>query len=71
MQARKSAKGWRPISLISVPAKGLERLVARRVASAALAKGLFGPLQAGAVPYRFTTDLLAALVYSAEARKIS
>jgi len=44
VQARKSTKGWRPISLISVPAKGLERLVARRLANAALGKGVFGPL---------------------------
>ena len=35
------------------------------------AKGLFGPLQAGAVPNRSATDLLAALVYTAEAGKVS
>ena len=45
--------------------------MARRAAGVAVAKGLFGPLQASAVPGRFTTDLLAALIYTAEAGKTS
>jgi len=45
--------------------------VARRAAGAALAKGLFGPLQAGTVPNRSATNLLAALVHTAKAGKVS
>jgi len=41
------------------------------MATAALTSGVYGPLQAGALPNRLATDLLAALVYSAEARKVS
>ena len=70
-RARQCTKGWRPISLISVPAKGLERLVARRLARAADEGGLFGPLQAGAVLRRSAIDLLVALVYTAEADRVS
>ncbi|EGS19356.1 uncharacterized protein CTHT_0048150 [Thermochaetoides thermophila DSM 1495] len=44
----RSYKGWRPISLLSVFGKGIERMVARRMTAAALRAGLLPPEVAGA-----------------------
>jgi len=59
-------KGWRPITLLSVLGKGVERLLARRMTAIALAAGLIPLNTAGAVPSRSASDLFAALVYDAE-----
>jgi hypothetical protein len=52
---------WRPISLLSCIGKGLERLVARRIAHAAVIQQVTHPNQAGALPKRSATDLAATL----------
>lgn len=43
LSARASPKGWRPIALLSVIGKGLERLVARRIEAAGRSCSTFGP----------------------------
>ncbi|RKK39565.1 hypothetical protein BFJ69_g18522, partial [Fusarium oxysporum] len=59
-------RAWRPISLLSCLGKGLERLVARRLAWACIHHGVLHPQQAGALPKRSATDLVAALVHDIE-----
>ncbi|KAM5344599.1 hypothetical protein ACJ41O_013134 [Fusarium nematophilum] len=59
-------RAWRPISLLSCLGKGLERLVARRLAWAAIHYGVLHPQQAGALPKRSATDLIAALIHDIE-----
>ena len=61
-----TTKGWRPISLLSVLGKGVERLVARRFAREALARDVFAEGQASPVPGRSATDLLASIIHDAE-----
>jgi hypothetical protein len=61
-----SARAWRPISLLSCLGKGLERLVARRLAWASIHRGVLHPQQCGALPKRSATDLVAALVHDIE-----
>lgn len=60
-------KGWRPISLLSCLGKGLERLIARRLAHAAVAEGVLPPQVAGALPKRSAIDIVSALVHDVEA----
>ncbi|CZR35886.1 uncharacterized protein FPRO_17006 [Fusarium proliferatum ET1] len=57
---------WRPISLLSCLGKGLERLIARRLAWAAVHYGVLHPQQAGALPKRSATDLVTALIHDIE-----
>jgi ribonuclease HI len=59
-------RAWRPIALLSCIGKGLERLVARRMARIALQHTVISPQQAGALPTRSATDLLACLVHEIE-----
>ncbi|RKK09713.1 hypothetical protein BFJ65_g16158 [Fusarium oxysporum f. sp. cepae] len=59
-------RAWRPISLLSCLGKGLERLVARRLAWACIHHGVLHLQQAGALPKRSATDLVAALVHDIE-----
>ena len=54
-------RAWRPISLLSCLGKGLERLIARRLAWAAIHHKVLHPQQAGALPKRSATDLVTAL----------
>jgi ribonuclease HI len=61
-----SCRSYRPIALISCLGKGLERLVARRMTWSALRGRLISPQQAGALPKRAATDLVAAFVNDAE-----
>ncbi|KAF4417974.1 RNA-directed DNA polymerase from transposon X-element [Fusarium acutatum] len=61
-----STRSWRPIALLSCLDKGLERLLARRVASTALAYKVISPQQAGAIPTRSATDLLACVTHDIE-----
>ncbi|KGQ02481.1 Retrovirus-related Pol polyprotein from type-1 retrotransposable element R1 [Beauveria bassiana D1-5] len=57
---------WRPISLLSCLSKGLERVIARRMAYAALKHGILHPSQAGALPKRSAVDIVASLIYDVE-----
>ncbi|KAM3466574.1 hypothetical protein MY5147_009007, partial [Beauveria neobassiana] len=57
---------WRPISLLSCLSKGLERVIARRMAYAALKNGILHPSQAGALPKRSAVDIVTSLVYDIE-----
>ncbi|SCO77346.1 uncharacterized protein FRV6_01558 [Fusarium oxysporum] len=59
-----SPRAWRPISLLSCLGKGLERLIARRLAWAAVHYSVLHPQQAGALPKRSATDLVTALVHN-------
>ncbi|KAF5236483.1 hypothetical protein FANTH_11251 [Fusarium anthophilum] len=56
-------RAWRPISLLSCLGKGLERLVARRLAWAYIHHRVLHPQQAGALPKRYVMDLVTALVH--------
>ncbi|KAF5255354.1 hypothetical protein FOXYS1_14244 [Fusarium oxysporum] len=59
-------RAWRPISLLSCLGKGLERLIARRLAWAAVHYSVLDPQQAGALPKRSATDLVTALIHDIE-----
>ena len=59
-------KNWRPISLLSVLGKGIERLVARRLAFWALKAGVTSPQHLGALPGRSAVDLVECLVHDIE-----
>ncbi|KAM6508463.1 hypothetical protein FALCPG4_19002 [Fusarium falciforme] len=59
-------RAWRPISLLSCLGKGLERLIARRLAWAATHYQVLYPQQAGALPKRSATDLVTALIHDIE-----
>lgn len=61
-----TAKKWRPISLLSCIGKGLERLLARRVARTAIAFGIIPAQYFGALPKRACTDLVACLIHDIE-----
>lgn len=61
-----SPRSWRPIALLSCLGKGLERLVARRIASTALTYKVLSQQQAGALPTRAATDLLACVTHEIE-----
>ncbi|KDN63501.1 hypothetical protein CSUB01_12226 [Colletotrichum sublineola] len=61
------AKGWRPISLLSTIGKGLERLVARRMAKKCVELSILHPQVAGALPKRSATDIVGALTHDVEA----
>ncbi|KJZ68791.1 hypothetical protein HIM_11822 [Hirsutella minnesotensis 3608] len=56
-------RAWRPISLLSCLGKGLERLIARRLAWASIHFGVLHPQQIGALPKRSAVDLVAALTH--------
>ena len=47
----------RPIALLSCVGKGFERLLAKRIANAALHEGLLSPRQAGAIPGKSAIDM--------------
>ncbi|KAJ3495916.1 hypothetical protein NLG97_g3048 [Lecanicillium saksenae] len=57
---------WRPISLLSCLGKGLERVIARRMAYAAIKNGILHPNQAGALPKRSAVDIVVSLIYDIE-----
>ncbi|CVL09150.1 uncharacterized protein FMAN_15430 [Fusarium mangiferae] len=59
-------RAWRPISLLSCLGKGLERLIARRLAWAAIYYNVLHSQQAGALPKRSATDLVTALIHDIE-----
>ncbi|OAA57839.1 reverse transcriptase [Akanthomyces lecanii RCEF 1005] len=57
---------WRPISLLSCLSKRLERVIARRMAYAAIKYGILHPNQAGALPKRPAVDIVVSLIYDIE-----
>ncbi|XP_044720134.1 endonuclease-reverse transcriptase domain-containing protein [Hirsutella rhossiliensis] len=59
-------RAWRPISLLSCLGKGLERLIARRLAWASIHYGVLHSQQTGALPKRSAVDLVAALLHDIE-----
>jgi exonuclease III len=59
-------KSYRPISLLRTLGKGLERLVARRLAWVAIKYNVLHPQQFGALPLRSSADLTACLVHDVE-----
>ena len=61
-----TARAWRPISLLSCLGKGLERLLARRLAWASIHYGVLHSQQIGALPKRSAVDLVAALIHDIE-----
>ena len=63
---RTSPRSWRPIALLSFVGKGLERLLAKRIAWTALTHDLLSPQLGGALPKRSTMDLVASFVHEAE-----
>ncbi|KJZ70713.1 hypothetical protein HIM_09897 [Hirsutella minnesotensis 3608] len=61
-----TARPWRPISLLSCLGEGLERLVAKRLAWAAITQKVVHPQQAGALPKRSCSDPALALLHDVE-----
>ncbi|KAI1001962.1 hypothetical protein K3495_g6240 [Podosphaera aphanis] len=57
---------WRPISLLPVLGKGLERLLARRFAFWALSNRIISPTHFAALPGRSAMDLVECLVHDVE-----
>lgn len=62
-----TAKGWRPISLLSCLGKGLERLVAKRMAWLAIKHRVVPKQLFGALPGRSAVDLVSCVIHDAEA----
>ena len=50
-------RSYGPIALLSCVGKGFERLLANRIADAALREGLLSPRQAGAIPSKSSIDM--------------
>lgn len=65
---RTSPRSWRPIALLSCLGKGLERLIAKRMAWTALTCRVLSPQHGGALPKRSTIDLVASFVHEGEKR---
>src|SRR6195952_3663236 len=63
---KSSPRSWRPIALLSCISKGLERIIARRIAWTALTSGLLSPQHGGALPKRSAMDLVAAFTHDVE-----
>jgi len=61
-----TVKGWRPVSLLSVVSKGVERAVAGWLGTTGLVEGWFGQGQAGGIPGRSTTDIVLRMLAEVE-----
>jgi hypothetical protein len=59
-------RSYRLIALLSTLGKGLERLVARRLAWTAIREKVVHPQHFGALPGRAASDLVAAAVHDIE-----
>ncbi|OHW91300.1 reverse transcriptase, partial [Colletotrichum incanum] len=57
---------WRPVSLLSCLGKGLERLIAKRMAYLTILEGVASPQQVGALPGRAAVDLTTCLTHEIE-----
>ena len=64
---RTSVRSYRPIALLSCIGKGLERIVAKRLAWLGLEKGLISPQHCGALPKRSAMDLITCFTHEVEA----
>ncbi|KAL8299201.1 hypothetical protein RB594_003652 [Gaeumannomyces avenae] len=62
----KTTSGWRPITLLLVLGKGLERLMQRRMAAVAVLGNVVSRDTAGALPLRSAQDLVASLVFDTD-----
>jgi hypothetical protein len=58
---------WRPIALLSCIFKGLERIIARRIAWTALRNKVLSPQHREALPKQSAMDLVALFIYDVEA----
>jgi ribonuclease HI/endonuclease/exonuclease/phosphatase (EEP) superfamily protein YafD len=63
---RTSPRSYRPIALLSVLGKGLERLLARKMSWLAITLQITGTQQFGALPLRSAVDLTACLTHDVE-----
>lgn len=63
---RSSPRSYRLIALLSVLGKGLERLMAKRMAWLAITHKILHPQQFGALPCRSATDLATCLIHDVE-----
>ncbi|RAL64847.1 hypothetical protein DID88_001443 [Monilinia fructigena] len=63
---KSSVRSWRPIALLSCVGKGLERIIARRIAWTSLTHSTLSPQHCGALPKRSAMDLVAAFVHDVE-----
>ena len=63
---RSSPRSYRLIALLSVLGKGLERLLAQRMAWVAIKHKILHPQQVGALPARAASDLAACLIHDIE-----
>jgi ribonuclease HI len=61
-----SVRSWRPIALLSCISKGLERIIAKRIAWTALANDILSPQHGGALPKRSAMDLVASFTHDVE-----
>lgn len=64
-----SPRSYRPIALLSVLGKGLERLLAKRMSWLAVSQGILHQQQFGALPKRSATDLTTCLTHDVEVAK--
>jgi ribonuclease HI len=63
---RSSPRSYRPIALLSVLGKGLERLVAKRISWIAIKYNVLASQQFGALPLRSSVDLTTCLTHDIE-----
>ncbi|KAI0992648.1 hypothetical protein K3495_g15537, partial [Podosphaera aphanis] len=63
---KSNPRSFRPIALLSVLGKGLERIVARRLSWVAINGKVLASQQFGATPLRSATDLTTCLVHDVE-----
>lgn len=63
---KSNPRSYRPISLLSVLGKGLERVVAKRMAWLAVTQRIVGQNQFGALPLRAASDLTTAVTHDIE-----
>ena len=61
-----SPRSYRPIALLSVLGKGLERLIAKRMSWIAINFQVLAPQQFGALPKRSSVDLTTCLTHDVE-----
>jgi ribonuclease HI len=63
---RTSPRSYRPIALLSVLGKGLERLIARKMSWLAITSRVLASQQFGALPLRSSVDLTTCLTHDVE-----
>ncbi|KAF7572879.1 hypothetical protein PtrM4_077840 [Pyrenophora tritici-repentis] len=63
---KSSPRSMRPIALSSCLGKGLERIIARRIAHTAMAFDILSPQHGGALPKRSAMDLATAFTHDVE-----